>query len=144
VLTPEGWFKTGDLGYLDKDEYLFIKGRLKNVIVRPDGENVYPEEIESVLNACDYVQESLVYRRGDQLVARVLLDYERLDRENQGRHAGEHQMRERIQNILEEIRLKVNASVNAFSRIHSTIEQTEPFEKTPTQKIKRYLYVEHP
>jgi len=143
VLTREGWFKTGDLGYLDKDEYLFIKGRLKNVIVRPDGENIYPEEIESVLNACDYVQESLVFRRGEQLVARVFLDYERLDRENQGRHAGEHQLSERIKTLLEEIRLKVNASVNAFSRIHTTIEQTEPFEKTPTQKIKRYLYVEN-
>ncbi|MBN1896073.1 AMP-binding protein [bacterium] len=143
VLTPEGWFKTGDLGYLDKDEYLFIRGRLKNVIVRPDGENIYPEEIESALNACDYVLESLVFRRGEQLVARVLLDYERLDRENEGRHAAEQELLGRIKTLLEEIRLKVNASVNAFSRIHTIIEQTEPFEKTPTQKIKRYLYVEN-
>jgi len=81
IFTEDGWLKTGDLGYMDKDEYLFIIGRLKNVIVGPSGENIYPEEIESLINQYDDVLESLVYQDNGQLVVRVHLNYEELDKE---------------------------------------------------------------
>ncbi len=141
VLLPDGWFRTGDLGLLDKDGYLYIKGRLKNMIVGPNGENIYPEEIESVINECDYVLESLVYQDNGQLIARVHLNYELLDEEFKSSKLSETQIAQRIREKLEEVRNFVNSRVPAFSRIKKVIEQPEPFEKTPTQKIKRYLYV---
>ncbi len=142
VMTADGWFKTGDLGVFDEDGYLYIKGRLKNMIVGPSGENIYPEEIEAIINEFEYVLESLVFQRGDRLVARVHLNYEELDKEFANSKLSESQIRKNIEELLEELRKNVNARVSSFSRIHKIIEQTEPFEKTPTQKIKRYLYVE--
>jgi long-chain acyl-CoA synthetase len=141
VMTPDGWFRTGDLGSLDKDGYLYIKGRLKNMIVGPSGENIYPEEIESVINESIEVMESLVYQADGQLTARVHLNYDEMDKEFGGRNLGETQIAQRIREKLEALRLKVNARVTTFSRIKKIIEQPEPFEKTPTNKIKRYLYV---
>jgi len=140
ALTGDGWFKTGDLGVLDRDGYLFIRGRLKNVILGPSGENIYPEEIENVLNASDLVLESLVYQDQGQIAARVHLNYEMLDREAEKHHWTETRIQEQIDSLLEKIRLSVNEKVSSFSRINRIIEQPEPFEKTPTQKIKRYLY----
>ena len=141
VMTDDGWFRTGDLGYLDGDGYLYIKGRLKNMIVGPSGENIYPEEIESVINESDEVMESLVYQADGQLTARVHLNYDELDREFGGRDVDEARLARRIREKLEALREKVNARVSSFSRIKKFIEQLEPFEKTPTNKIKRYLYV---
>ncbi|GAB4378556.1 MAG: long-chain fatty acid--CoA ligase [Calditrichia bacterium] len=141
VLTEDGWFKTGDLGYLDKDNYLYIKGRLKNMIVGPSGENIYPEEIEAILNEFDYVMESLVYMHENKLTARVHLNYEELDELFGKENLTETEERARIQQLLEQIRTEVNSRVSSYSRLHRIIEQTEPFEKTPTQKTKRYLYV---
>ena len=141
VLLPDGWFRTGDLGVLDKDGYLYIKGRLKNMIVGHNGENIYPEEIESVINQCDYVVESLVYQDNGQLIARVHLNYELLDRELESLKMSETQVTQRIREKLEEVKDFVDSRVSAFCRIKKIIEQSEPFEKTPTQKIKRYLYV---
>jgi long-chain acyl-CoA synthetase len=141
VMTSDGWFRTGDLGSLDGDGYLYIKGRLKNMIVGPSGENIYPEEIESVINESDEVIESLVYQADGQLTARVHLNYDEMDREFAGRNLGETQIAQRIRERLEALRQKVNARVTAFSRIKKILEQPEPFEKTPTNKIKRYLYV---
>jgi long-chain acyl-CoA synthetase len=140
VLTQDGWFHTGDLGNFDKNGYLYIKGRLKNVIIGPSGENIYPEAIESVINRNDIILESLVYQDEGQLVARVYLDYEKLDLEFSDLGLTESQARKRIGQICEEIKRQVNEQVSSFSRLARIIEQSEPFEKTPTQKIKRYLY----
>ena len=141
VLSREGWFHTGDLGSFDKNGYLYINGRMKNVILGPSGENIYPEAIESVINRSDIVLESLTYQdEGQQLVARIYLDYEKLDVEFSSMGLTESQARERIVQLLEDIRKQVNEQVSSFSRMSRVIEQTEPFEKTPTQKIKRYLY----
>jgi long-chain acyl-CoA synthetase len=140
VLSEDGWFHTGDLGSFDKSGYLYINGRLKNVILGPSGENIYPEVIESVINRLDIVLESLVYQDQGQLVARVHLDYEKLDVEFSDLDLTESQARERIEQLCEDIKKQVNGQVSSFSRVARVIEQTEPFEKTPTQKIKRYLY----
>ena len=140
VLSQDGWFHTGDLGSFDKGGYLYINGRLKNVIIGPSGENIYPEITESVINRLDIVLESLVYQDEGQLVARVYLDYEKLDIEFSNLGLTESQARERIGQLCEDIKKQVNEQVSSFSRLSRVIEQTEPFEKTPTQKIKRYLY----
>ncbi|MFP4169213.1 MAG: AMP-binding protein [Desulfonatronovibrionaceae bacterium] len=138
----QGWFLTGDLGRLDQEGYLFIKGRSKNVILGSSGENIYPEEIESTINEYDYVYESLVYKQNGQLTARVYLNSEYVDREMGLGELSETEYRDRIRELLEELRANVNQRVPGFARLARIIEQTEPFEKTPTQKIKRYLYVD--
>ena len=138
VFTSDGWFKTGDLGILDKDDYLYIIGRIKNVIIGPSGENIYPEEIETKINECDYVLESIVFQDNDKLAARVHLNYEALDK--QLKLLSELELNKKIAEILKNVRLQVNKSVSSFARINKIIEQTEPFEKTPTKKIKRFLY----
>lgn len=140
VLSSDGWLHTGDLGNFDKNGYLYIKGRLKNVILGPSGENIYPEAIESVINRQDVILESLVYQDEGQLVARVYLDYEKLDVEFSALGLTESQAREHIKQLCEDIKKQVNEQVSTFSRLARVIEQTEQFEKTPTQKIKRYLY----
>lgn len=142
VLTPEGWLHTGDLGKIDQDNYLYIKGRLKNVIVGPSGENIYPEEVEAVINQYDYVLESLVYSVNNRLIARVHLNYEKLDEDFGLKNIPETKVAQQVKELLQELRQNVNSQVSEFSRLHKIIEQTEPFEKTPTQKIKRYLYIE--
>jgi long-chain acyl-CoA synthetase len=142
VLSRDGWFHTGDLGSFDKMGYLYINGRMKNVIIGPSGENIYPEAIESVINRSDIVLESLTYQNQGQLVARIYLDYEKLDAEFSNLGSTQSQVHDKINQLLEDIRKQVNEQVSSFSRISRVIEQTEPFEKTPTQKIKRYLYTE--
>ena len=142
VFTKDGWFKTGDLGFIDKDGYVFIKGRSKNVIIGSNGKNIYPEEIESIINESKYVLESLVLERAGQLVARVYLNSDEIDQEFKIQKASESQMREVIDKLLADLLNQVNEKVNTFSRLNKMIEQREPFEKTPTQKIKRYLYVD--
>jgi len=141
VMTKDGWFRTGDLGVFDSDGYLYIKGRLKNMILGPNGKNIYPEEIESIINEFDMVLESLVFEQQHQLAARVYLNYEELDRRFADEGLNEDQSRERIKALLEGLRRDINARLSSFSRVQTIIEQREPFEKTPTQKIKRHLYV---
>lgn len=140
VLSDDGWFRTGDLGHFDENGYLYIKGRLKNVILGSSGENIYPETIEAVINRAPYVLDSLVLKQGKHLVARVQLDYEKLDAGFSEEHLTEHEIRNRIESLLEKLRRDVNHQVASFCRLNKMIEQTEPFEKTPTQKIKRFLY----
>jgi len=144
VFTSDGWFKTGDLGVFDKKGYLYIIGRLKNMILGPSGENIYPEEIEALINSEDLVLESLVYEWKGSLVAKVHLNYEELERRFQAIKGTAQElsveMRRQIDEKLKEIRQKVNAAMSKFSRISMVEEQTVPFEKTPTQKIKRFLY----
>lgn len=141
VFTRDGWFKTGDLGILDEDGYLFIKGRVKNMILGPSGENIYPEEIEATLNEQEHVLESLVYQQESRIIARVHLNYDSLDRTILKEKLSETRQRTRIAELLESIRKTVNSQISGYSRIHKILEQQEPFEKTPTKKIKRYLYL---
>lgn len=140
AFTPDGYFKTGDLGIIKKHNYLYIKGRIKNVIVAASGENVYPEEIEAKINEHETVLESMVYDSGGQIVARVFLNYEVLDKTYNFTKMSVVQSEKVLEKLLSEIKAHVNANVASFSRIHKIIEQKEPFEKTPTQKIKRFLY----
>jgi long-chain acyl-CoA synthetase len=141
VLTKDGWLHTGDLGVIDRDGYVFVKGRIKNMILGPNGKNVYPEEIESIVNEFELVLESLVFQQNNQIAARVHLNYEDLDRKFAGENLEESQIRDRIKSLLDDLRRQINARLSSHSRIQTLIEQTEPFEKTPTQKIKRHLYV---
>lgn len=140
TFTADGWFLTGDLGKLDADGHLTIKGRLKNVIVGPSGENIYPEEIEGVIMQSSWVLECIVYQMDGKLVARVHIDYAKADEEFGSLPAAK--MQAKVGEVLEALRQEVNGKVSAFSRLQKVIEQTEPFEKTPTHKIKRYLYVD--
>ena len=141
VLTKDGWLHTGDLGVIDRDGYVFVKGRIKNMILGSNGKNVYPEEIEAIVNEFELVLESLVFQQNNQIAARIHLNYEDIDRKFAGENLEESQIRDRVKSLLDELRRQINARLSAHSRIQTLIEQTEPFEKTPTQKIKRHLYV---
>lgn len=139
AIDQDGWLATGDLGYLDQRNNLFIKGRSKNVIVLSHGENIYPEGIEEKINTCRHVIESLVSAAGDRLEARVYLDYERIDEEDTGKN--EAQKQAHIKELLAAIKKEVNSQLPLYSQLAVVTERTEPFTKTATQKIKRYLYV---
>lgn len=129
VFTEDGWFRTGDLGVFDADGLLHIRGRLKAMILGPSGENIYPEEIESVLASTGFVEESLVYAAKDgALVALVVLN----DKAKS--------MAEEAERLLVRLRAAANARLASFSRLARLVVQDEPFEKTATLKIKRYLY----
>jgi len=140
TFTKDGWLITGDRGYLDEDNYLFIKGRSKNLIVGPSGENIYPEEIEFHFSQNTYVLESLVFDEDGRIVARVHLDYDALDRDFNTSQLDESEAAKLIEKLLEDLRKEVNGKLANYSRVHRIIEQPEEFEKTPTKKIKRYLY----
>lgn len=140
VLTPDGWFKTGDLGILDKNNNLFIKGRLKNMIVGASGENIYPEEIESVINNFRHVVESLVIEQKGKLVALVHINMEELEKKYQHLKTEAHRFDEKVDENLRELKEYVNSRVNKFSQISRVVLQSMPFQKTATQKIKRFLY----
>lgn len=140
VITEDGWFKTGDLGLIDKKGYLAFKGRLKNMIVSASGENIYPEEIESVINNFKNVVESLVIQRKGKLVALVRLNMEELEDQYQAFRDQAELYNEKLNELQRELQIYVNAHVNKFSQVQMVLIQTEPFERTPTQKIKRFLY----
>jgi long-chain acyl-CoA synthetase len=138
----DGWFLTGDLGYMDDEGFLFIRGRSKNVIIASDGKNIYPEQLESVINQNEAVLDSLVMEQDGKLIARVHLDYELMDEKFHANKNADAKVSEDIIKFLEEMRIEVNEQVAASSKIIKFMEQIEPFVKTPTKKIKRYLYVE--
>jgi len=169
AFTEDGWFRTGDLGFVDAKGRVFVKGRLKTMILGASGENIYPEEIEAVLNQSPYVAESLVVDGEAGLTAFVYLKSEVLEnleaRIRDGLDAAEDissRMGSALANaeksvvhsigqawgeaekaagsLLETIRKEANAKLTSFSRIHTIKLQESPFEKTPTQKIKRFLY----
>jgi long-chain acyl-CoA synthetase len=141
VLTADGWFKTGDLGMLDSDNNLYIKGRLKNIIVGASGENIYPEEIESVINNFRFVVESLVVQEKGKLVALVHMNIEELDKKYQTlKEDMTRQVEDKINEVLDELQAYVNSRVNKFSQIQKVVLQPVPFQKTATLKIKRFMY----
>ena len=166
VFTEDGWFRTGDLGEFDAEGRLFVKGRSKTVILGSSGENIYPEAIESVINQFTEVEESLVIQEGSRLVARVKLDYEKLSESarsmagDAARRAGDAvgaaadaaghaadaaghaagNAADHAKTYLHDLRKNLNERLSSFNRISEVREQEEPFVKTPTSKIKRYLY----
>jgi len=141
TFTDDGWLKTGDLGYFDKDGNLYIKGRIKNMIVGASGENIYPEEIESLINRMEYVLESLVVQQKGRLVALVHLNMEELEKKYTDlKTETVTYLNDKAEELLKEIQDKVNEELNKFSQIQRIIRQADSFEKTPTQKIKRFLH----
>jgi len=140
MFTDDGWFRTGDLGLIDKDGYIYIKDRIKNVIVGSNGKNIYPEEIESKINDLQYVAESLVFQKDEKLVARVHLNYPELEEIYKHLNLKKTQFNEKIKHILDEVQTEVNKKLPSYSKIVKVLEQDQPFAKTPTLKIKRFLY----
>jgi long-chain acyl-CoA synthetase len=155
VFTDDGWFRTGDLGCFDKMKRLCHKGRLKNMIVGASGENIYPEDIESIINNVRGVLESLVLEQKGKLVAMVCLNMDELEKSYQQMRTNtiqyfsdkkeewskqKDEWNHHVDAYIEELKDYVNHRLNRFSQIHTVIIVTDPFEKTPTMKIKRYLY----
>lgn len=144
IYTNDGWLKTGDLGVMDENGYVELKGRLKNMILGPSGENIYPEAIEEVLNAHELVIESLVYELKGKLVARVHLNFEEIEKKYTHLKSSAKNFHSSLEGqmdeLAEEIRIYVNSKVSNFAKLNMVVLQVEPFEKTPTQKIKRFLY----
>lgn len=143
VLTPDGWFRTGDLGLFDSNGNLYIKGRLKNMILGSSGENIYPEEIESVINNFRFVAESLVIQQKGKLVAYVHLNMEELEKKYQiFKDDMTRQYEQKKDELLLELQEYVNSRVSKFAQINKVFIQPVPFQKTATMKIKRYLYAQ--
>ena len=141
TVTEDGWLKTGDLGMIDENGYLFIKGRSKNLILGSNGENIYPEEIESVINNFHFVTESLVLQQKGKLVA--LVHFNREEIEARFLHLKDEfskNAERKTDELQKELQDYVNARVNKFSKLQLVVRQADPFQKTATQKIKRYLY----
>lgn len=138
VFTEDGYFKTGDLGAVEKKR-LALKGRSKTMILGAGGENIYPEAIESIFNNQEFVEESLVVPEGSSLVALIKIDYEafakitKLSIEESKSAAIEY---------INKLKRDINKELNSFSKIHEVSLQEEPFQRTPTQKIKRFLYLD--
>jgi long-chain acyl-CoA synthetase len=132
VFTEDGWLKTGDLGTLDEDNNLFIRGRTKSMILGPSGQNIYPEEIEAKLNNLPFVMESLVVEKNRRLVALVYPDYDFVDESGLSY--------DDLELIMEENRTTINKVVAAYEKITEIQLFPNEFEKTPKKSIKRYLY----
>lgn len=140
VLTSDGWFRTGDLGKFDAKQRLFIKGRMKNTIISASGENIYPEDIESVINNTQYVVESLVIEEDGYLVAKVILDIEAIEKNIAHLKAVIDEKKEKYTEWKQHFTKELNAKLNRASQINRVDIMDEPFEKTASQKIKRFLY----
>ena len=130
--TEDGWMRTGDMGVIDEDGYLFIKGRCKSMILGPSGQNIYPEEIESAINNMPYVIESLVIDANGKLVALVYPDVELAGKDGLDKDALIKKMEENI--------AAVNVDMPNYSKIAGVRLVPEEFEKTPKKSIKRYMY----
>ena len=132
AFTADGWLRTGDMGILDAKQNLFIKGRCKNMILTGSGQNIYPEEIEDKINNLPYVIESLVVGRKNAIVALVVPDYEA------GKKDGLSE--EELNKLVDENVLALNSELAAYSKIGYTEMRRDPFEKTPKQSIRRFMY----
>ena len=132
AIDQDGWLHTGDLGIIDEDGYLFIKGRSKNMILGASGQNIYPEEIEDRLNNMPYVSESLVIEKEGKLIALVYPDFELLNSEK----ISDEKLPELMTANLKEL----NQQLPAYSQVSTFKLYNEEFEKTPKRSIKRFLY----
>ena len=130
VIDKDGWYHTGDLGTMDKSEHIFIRGRIKNMLLGSNGQNIYPEEIEDKLSSMPMVSECIVVQRGDKLVALVYPDKDELVSFT----------REELEGIMDQNRQELNKQLPAYCRIQAIELQEEEFAKTPKKSIKRYLY----
>jgi len=143
VLSPDGWFKTGDLAVVDKKGNVSLKGRSKNMILGASGENIYPEEIEAVINEMDSVVESVVYQHKGRLVASVYLNAEEFAKRYHDLLSSaqnyQDELKQRMDAYLKELKVKVNQLVSRHSQLNDVELRQEPFEKTATMKIKRFL-----
>jgi long-chain acyl-CoA synthetase len=131
--TDDGWLKTGDLGVIDKNNFIYIRGRSKNMILGPSGQNIYPEEIESKISNLPFVAECVVTERDRKLVALVFPDFEALKTENR--------TEEEIPQLMEENRKKINAELPKYEQISKIELVQNEFEKTPKKNIKRFKYI---
>lgn len=141
-----GWFKTGDLGYIDTDGFLHISGRKKNVIISKSGKNVFPEEIEDVLNRSPFIMESLVYGEDDDkldeiIAAQIVVDAEALI--DYSGETGEQITKELIHSIIADEIKKANKQLNSYKQVRKFVIRDEEFQKTTTQKIKRFANLAH-
>ncbi len=132
AIDSEGWYHTGDLATMSADGHIFIRGRLKNMLLGANGQNVYPEEIEDKLNSMAMVSESLIVQRGDKLVALVHPDMDEV--KNMGFSQDE------LEQVMEQNRQLLNEGLPVYSKIQAFEIQEEEFQKTPKKSIKRYLY----
>ncbi len=130
--TEDGWLRTGDLGVIDKDGFIYIKGRCKTMLLGPSGQNIYPEEIEAKINNMPYVLESLVLQKDTKLVALVCPDFEAVD--------ADKLTQDQLEVIMEDNRKLLNQQLAAYEQINELRIYTHEFEKTPKKSIKRFLY----
>ena len=133
IMDKEGWLHTGDLGTIDSEGNIFIRGRNKTMMLGASGQNIYPEEIEAKLNNMPYVMESLVIERNGKLIALVCPDYEAVD-------ADENVDQNQLEGLMEENRKTLNSMVAAYESVSKIQLYPHEFEKTPKKSIKRYLY----
>ncbi|MEX2604436.1 MAG: AMP-binding protein [Gracilimonas sp.] len=132
AFTDDGWLKTGDLGVIDKENFIFIKGREKNMLLGPSGQNVYPEELESRLTNFPFIQECVIIQRNNRLVAKVYPDAEMMT------ETGTNE--EDLDDILEKTRRAFNEAVASYEQLSGIELVDQEFEKTPKKNIKRFLY----
>jgi len=132
VFDADGWLHTGDLGVIDKDGYLYIKGRSKNMILGSSGQNIYPEEIEARINNLSFVQESLVVEQNQKLIALIFPDFDAADKAGYSN--------EDLERVMETNRVEINKVLPSFCQITKVKLYPEEFEKTPKKSIKRFLY----
>jgi long-chain acyl-CoA synthetase len=136
AFTEDGWMRTGDMGTVDKDGNIFIKGRSKTMILSANGQNIYPEEIEAKLNNLPFVLESLVIEKEGKLYGLVYPDYEAVDA------AGINNAE--LEVAMEDNRKELNSQVAAYEGLAKIMLYPNEFEKTPKKSIKRYLYTNLP
>ena len=132
MIDENGWMHTGDLGIMDKEKNIFIKGRSKSMLLGPSGKNIFPEEIEAVINNLDYIAESLVISEDNKLIGLIYPDHEMLKRDNI--------TVEQFSGRLDDIRKQVNERIPEFMAVSKFRIHPEEFAKTPKRSIKRFLY----
>lgn len=132
TIDKDGWYHTGDLGVIDEDGYLYIKGRSKNMLLGASGQNIYPEEIEDKLNTLPYVSESIIVQRGEKLYALIHPDFDEAERAGLDENG--------LRSVMEQNRKDLNLMVASYEQISGVRLFNEEFEKTPKRSIKRFLY----